>query len=238
MKMKKLLLIAIIVGVLSGAQAPIQVEARPYAGISATLARCLNDNTGTAGVSKTFSDALREARIAEEKKMKEEMNDAECCETPEPESQEKELGSYTIYDSPGGSFKSFMSWRCITSRSSMQWKLQNWAAYTAPSGIREIDGRLCVAVGSYYNAPIGAYIDLIMENGATIKCIMADQKADEHTDPTHRWHSSDGSVGEFLVEKDALSQTVRQMGDISYVSPELEGNISQIKVYDKVYTFE
>lgn len=226
---------------------PIISHAALNAGITVTLMESLSEppTGGTAGVTKTLMDALsaaHEEQVRRQKEQEEAEAAAEAERLKKEEAQrkyEEEMGPYEIYDSPGGSFKSFMSWQNITSRSSMQWKLQNWAAYTDwYTGLREIDGRVCIALGSYYGAKIGSYVDLIMENGSTIKCIMADQKADEHTDPTHRWHSSDGSVGEFLVEKSALPKVVRQMGDISYIHPVYQGNISKIKVYEKMYSFD
>lgn len=226
---------------------PIISHAALNAGVTAVLMDSLSEppTGGTAGVTKTLMDALSAAHEEQVRKQKEQEEAEAAAEAKRLEKEEaqrkyeEEMGPYKIYDSPGGSFKSFMSWQNITSRSSMQWKLQNWAAYTDwYTGLREIDGRVCVALGSYYGAKIGSYVDLIMENGSTIKCIMADQKADEHTDPTHRWHSSDGSVGEFLVEKSALPKVVRQMGDISYIHPVYQGNISKIKVYEKMYSFD
>ena len=90
------------------------------------------------------------------------------------------------------------SYKCITSKSSDQYRLQQ-IAYTGMYGIRQVNGRFCVAVGSAYTTQIGQYIDLVLEDGAVIPCILADCKADIHTD-TNNILTSDGSLAEFVVD--------------------------------------
>ena len=126
-------------------------------------------------------------------------------------------------------FKSYMSYKCITNTSSKQYKLQQ-SCYTGNYGIRMKDGRYCIAVGSYYTTKIGTKIDLIMENGATIKCILADCKADAHTDSTNR-QNPNGSIAEFIVDMNSLNRTAKRMGDVSYCSEKFKGEIKKIRVY-------
>lgn len=129
------------------------------------------------------------------------------------------------------SFKAYMSYTAITNTSSPQYKLQQ-QAYTGNYGIRMVDDRYCIAVGSYYTTTIGTKIDVIMENGHVIKCIVGDCKADAHTDSTHRANPN-GCVVEFIVDMSALDSTCRRMGDMSYVSSlGLDGEISALRVYD------
>lgn len=143
---------------------------------------------------------------------------------------------YTNYDVPSNnSIKSYMSYRTITSTSSNQYKLQQ-IAYTGNNGIRMVNGRYCIAVGSYYTTTIGQYIDVVLENGSVIHGILADCKADEHTDSTNRIHKEDGSVVEFVVDTDCLDKTARKMGDISYIS-DWNSKVVNIKVYDKIESF-
>ena len=126
-------------------------------------------------------------------------------------------------------FKSYMSYKCITNTGSKQYKLQQ-SCYTGNYGIRMKDGRYCIAVGSYYTTKIGTKIDLIMKNGATIKCILADCKADAHTDSTNR-QNPNGSIAEFIVDMNSLNRTAKRMGDISYCSEKFKGEIKKIRVY-------
>lgn len=141
---------------------------------------------------------------------------------------------YTTKPVPtNNSFRAYMSYKTITSRNSPQYKLQQRAA-TGNYGIRTVDGRYCIAVGSYYTTKIGTKIDIVMSNGNIINCILADCKADAHTDCTNRANSN-GCVVEFIVDTNSLDSKCRKMGDMSYVpSGGLQGNIKALRIYDEV----
>ena len=128
--------------------------------------------------------------------------------------------------------KSYMDYRCITSKSSRQYKLQYNYAYTGSNGVRMINGRYCVALGSYYSHNIGQYVDLILSNGTVIPCIVSDAKANRDTNSNNSV-GRDGSVGEFIVDTSRLSSTVRRMGDVSYASNGWNSNVVKIKIYNK-----
>lgn len=139
---------------------------------------------------------------------------------------------YKVYSTPSGnSFKSYMSYRALSS-SSAQGKLQAKAKTDKSTGIRTVDGRYCVALGSYYCSKIGTKFDLVMSNGSIVKCILGDQKADRDTDAKNQ-KTSDGSIAEFLVDMDQLPSQVKTMGDVSYADKALKGNIAEIRVYEK-----
>lgn len=143
---------------------------------------------------------------------------------------------YHNYDVPSNNtIKSYMDYRRITLTSSKQYKLQHSLAYTGEHGIRMVNERYCVAVGSYYTTTIGQYIDIELENGNVIHGILADCKDDKDTDSTNRLHS-DGSVVEFVVDTKVLDDTAKIMGDISYVNG-WDSKIINIKVYDKIEKF-
>lgn len=140
---------------------------------------------------------------------------------------------YTEYQVPSNrGFKSYMSYRAITSKCSLQYKLQS-IAYTGEFGIRQIDGRFCVAIGTFSNATVGTYIDLILENETVIPCVVSDFKADIHTDSTNKVTSHNGCVSEFLIDKTALHSTAKKIGDISYCKEEWKSPVRIIKVYEK-----
>ena len=146
------------------------------------------------------------------------------------------INGYTNYDVPSNNtIKSYMDYRCITSKSSKQYKLQNSIAYTGDNGIRMVNGRYCVAVGSYYTTTIGQYIDIELANGKVIKGILADCKDDRHTDSTNRINPN-GSVVEFVVDTKTLDSMAKKMGDISYVNG-WNSKVVNIKVYDKIENF-
>ena len=124
---------------------------------------------------------------------------------------------------------SFMDYRCITNTSSRQYKLQK-KAYTGSYGIRQVDGRYCIAVGSYYTEKIGTYIDLILKNGTVIPCILADCKADRDTDGMNQ-KTADGSLIEFVVDTPQLSRKVRRRGDVAYAIKKWNSKIVKIKIH-------
>lgn len=142
---------------------------------------------------------------------------------------------YTDYDTPpDNSFKSYMDYRIITDTTSKQYELQKQAD-TNWCGMRMIDNKYCIAVGSYYSTTVGQAVDVIMQNGSTIHCIVADLKQDIHTDVTNR-QNPNGSVIEFLVDTDILHRQIQKAGDISYFDIVWKvnlfaGEINIIRVY-------
>lgn len=111
------------------------------------------------------------------------------------------------------SVKTYMSYRTITSKSSMQYKLQK-QAHTNQYGFREINGMYLVALGTYYTDHAGSMFRVTLKNGTTFDVIAGDVKADKDTDSKNQHRS--GNVIEFIVDTKKLSQMARIMGDVSY----------------------
>lgn len=147
---------------------------------------------------------------------------------PEPE-PEPTYVEYAVPKNKG--FKSYMSYKCITSKSSPQYILQRDRAYTGTYGIRQVDGRYCVAVGSYFTKEIGTLIDLVLENGTVIPCIVSDQKADIDTDSQNIMTTHNGCVSEFVVDTKVLVRMAKRMGDISYCDASWNSPVKTIRVY-------
>ena len=139
----------------------------------------------------------------------------------------------TKYVPSNNSFKSYMGYKAITSKSSPQYKLQ-LQAYTGEYGIRmvNIDGenRYCIALGSFYTTKIGTKIDVVMANGNILKCILGDMKANIHTD-AQNIRARDGSVVEFIIDSTSLHPMARRMGNVSYAAEKFSGEIKEIRVY-------
>ena len=129
-------------------------------------------------------------------------------------------------------FKSYMPYTTITSKSSQQYKLQK-IAYTGTYGIRQYDNRYCVAIGTGFNADVGTYFDLILSNGTVIPCIVADIKADKHTDSNNMVTIANGCLTEFIVDSSTLNRKAKRMGDISYCNEDWNSRVEKIRVYDK-----
>lgn len=157
---------------------------------------------------------------------------------PKPTIKEEEVPNVkaTIYitkDAPdGSSFKSYMDAVAIRNKRSRQYRLKASYILDPDTGIYMVDGRYCVALGSYYTTEIGTKVDVILDSGDIIPCILADCKSDTHTDKTHR-QNPNGSVVEFIVRTQSLSRTVRRMGDCSYAREDWGGNVTGIIVYEE-----
>ena len=141
--------------------------------------------------------------------------------------------NYKIYNVPYAENKTWMPYTAITSRGSKQYKLQQ-KAYTGDYGIRMVNERYCVAIGSHFECKIGQYFDLILANGEVIPCIMADAKSNKHTDSANIITTSTNCLSEFIVDKNALNRNAKRDGDISSCCPEWKSVVKQIKVYEKV----
>lgn len=142
--------------------------------------------------------------------------------------------TYKKYEIPNnvGYFKSFMSYKAITNKSSNQYKLQSKYAYTDDFGIRMVDNRYCIAVGTYFKANIGDYADVLLDNGTVIPVVISEIKSNEHTCDLNIT-TANGCATEFIVDKSSLGKTIKKMGDISYVKKEWNSKVTEIKVYNK-----
>lgn len=132
---------------------------------------------------------------------------------------------------PNNSFKSYMDADTITSRNTDQYKLKAKYIIDEKTGIWTVDERYCIAVGSYYTQSIGTYIDVVMESGNVLHCILGECKRNRDTDYTNR-QNPNGSVVEFIVNISSMPSMVRKMGNCSYACEEMKGEIKSIIVYD------
>lgn len=132
-------------------------------------------------------------------------------------------------------FKSYEDYRLITSTNTPHYKLQNSYAYTGKDGVRMVNGRYCIALGSYFEKTIGQYIDIVLANGTVIECILGDQKSDAHTAWPHVAHG-DGSVVEFIIDKKVMDPyVVRTTGNVSDLYDEWKSPVVQVIVYEINY---
>lgn len=159
------------------------------------------------------------------------MNDGQIGYLNKKYLSDSQIG-YKVYDTPHISFKSWMPYSAITSTGSPQYKLQKMA-YTGNYGIRMVNSRYCVALGSYFGVGIGQYFDLVLENGTVIPCIMADQKADIHTDGSNIVTVANGCMSEFVVDYSALNRYAKRDGNMSSCCDTWNSAITQVVVYDK-----
>lgn len=146
----------------------------------------------------------------------------------------KNENDYTDYSVPNNKgFKSYMSYKTITNKDSKQYELQSNHAYTGKHGIRMVDDRYCIAIGTYFDAAVGTYVDLILENGTVISCIIADIKADKDTNADNIVTLHNGCVTEFIVDTSVMNKNAKKDGDISSCRDEWSSPVVKIKVYSK-----
>lgn len=155
-------------------------------------------------------------------------------EVPNVKESQMGMGVRTkeLYAPGSSSFKSYMDAVAIRNKRSAQYKFKSKYTLDPDTGIYMVDDRYCVALGSYYTTEIGTKVDVVLDSGNIIPCILADCKSDAHTDKTHR-QNPNGSVVEFIVRTKSLSRTVRRMGDCSYAKEEWGGNVASIIVYEE-----
>ena len=145
---------------------------------------------------------------------------------------------FVMYDIPKyEGFKSWMSYKAITDTSSKQYKLQQIAS-TGFGGVRVVDSRMCVAIGTAFNADIGTYIDLILEDGFVIPCIVADIKNPKHTDINNVFTITGKTkkticCTEFIIDPDKLNVNALESGNISDCNELWTECVRAIVVYDK-----
>ncbi len=173
-------------------------------------------------------DVAIEVTIEEENDIEEELA-ADEAEVYQPIGIQYDLPYYANYNG----FKSYMSYRAICLNGSNELYLQRNYAITDENGLRTINDRYCVAMGTYFNLSIGQYFDLVLANGTVIPCIMSDTKSDKHTDTNNVYTVHSNCCSEFIVDTNYLSQNVKNRGNISYVFEEWNSPVVSVIAYEE-----
>ena len=112
-----------------------------------------------------------------------------------------------------GTFKAYTDYRCLNSKMSKQYRLQQ-KAYTDSQGLRRLNNYYMVAIGKGWNIPVGHTCEITLSSGQKVYCVVSDVKQNRHTDHTNRYDCK-GGVLEFIVDTKALPSRAKKMGDIS-----------------------
>ena len=119
------------------------------------------------------------------------------------------------------SMKTYMDYRTITNRESVQYEIQQ-ECYTDGDGLRRYKtDEYVIAVGSPI-AEVGDYITVELDTGEVLDCIVGDSKGD-------RWYHLCGkghNIVEFIVDVDTLDPDAKRAGDVSCVVG--NGNVERI----------
>lgn len=96
----------------------------------------------------------------------------------------------------------YMPYKAVTSRDTVQYKLLHGADAHSDvvTGLRMVGDRYCIAIGQGYGLRAGDKVDVVLEDGTYIKCIVGDMKAIVDTDPTRRYQNTDRNVVEMIVD--------------------------------------
>ena len=140
-----------------------------------------------------------------------------------------ECAEYIVPNYSG--FKSYMTYKKF-SKSSEQYSLQQ-LAITDEYGFRRFEDYYIIAMGSFFGAKVGQRVDLVLENGEVIKCVIGDAKADNDTDASNIF-SKNNCLSEFLVDTKKLEPTVKGRGDVSHFPNEQwDSPVTEVIVYEE-----
>ena len=122
--------------------------------------------------------------------------------------------------------KTYMPYTAVKSKATMQYKvLYGEGSHTDhKTGFRMNGDRYCIALAQAWGLS-GTKVDLVMANGAVIKCVIGDSKAIIDTDPTRRWQAVDGSVVEIIVDYNWFKR-----GNVNWLPDEFKGKVDKIHI--------
>lgn len=123
------------------------------------------------------------------------------------------------------SFMSWMPYTAITAKNSPQYRITRAATWDE-DGLMIFDDMYLVALGSGWGE-VGDVFLISLSNGHTFKAMMGDQKANIHTDNTNKYCLHDGSILEFIVNKQYLNPFVKRSGTVTSL-PDFNGAITNI----------
>ena len=125
--------------------------------------------------------------------------------------------------------KTYMPYTAVTCKASKQYELLNsdMASTDVYTGLRMYNGRCCVAIGTSYGYSVGDYIDVILDNGNVIPCVVGDIKSDRDTDSSRSFNATDGSVVEFIVDYTIFQNLKDNTGTVNWI-PGFDGSVVKI----------
>lgn len=127
---------------------------------------------------------------------------------------ENEIQRKQETDATKRDFKSYMPYTAITNKNSTQYKLQQQAS-TDADGIRCLNSRPMVAIGTGWGLKVGDAALITCENGNSFEVVIGDVKADMHTDSDNKTTMSNGCRCEFIVDMNSLNKTVKSRGNVA-----------------------
>ena len=169
----------------------------------------------------------------------------ECAVLAGPERPVEEVAK-TTYDIPS-SFVSPVNGKTVSYRGGKTLERSSKITYgqcgyinaiASPDqdGFMKLDDRYLIAVGSKFNTLPGQYIDLILQNGVVIKCIMGDQKADVDTDASNIFTYRSRCCSEFIIDEHTIRKDIYERGNASLKYRTWDSPVVKIVVYDDYHS--
>ena len=137
------------------------------------------------------------------------------------------------------SFKTWMSYKTVTNKNSPQYKLINTYGWADSEGfMRCSSGKewgidqdyYMIALGSYYGTTIGTKYRITLSTGRVFYGVLADCKANKHTNKTNQY-ARNNDIVEFIVDTKKLNSKVKLHGNANVYAP-LSGSIIKIERID------
>ena len=115
----------------------------------------------------------------------------------------------------------YMPYTAVTNQGSRQYAVLNGAdAWSDPAtGLRMVGDRICIAIGQGYGMKAGDKVDVVLDDGSVVKCILGDMKALCDTDPNGLYHNTDKDVVEMIVDYNVFSRNSDQYLTVFHGQP-------------------
>ena len=140
------------------------------------------------------------------------------------------------------SFKTWMDYRCITCKTSAQYKLGTEWGWTDSQGFRRVNGErdlgitddyYMIALGPYYGTTMGTKYRFTTDKGKVFYGILSEAKGYGEYNATGQYGMANKDIVECLIDENSLNRLVMQMGSANWYEP-LSGRITKIERIDFV----
>ena len=133
--------------------------------------------------------------------------------------------------------KSWEGYASITKQNQWAYKISHSDDMVTDEGFCKIDSRYLIAVGNGVSSAIGTYLDVKLQNGTIIECIVGDIIPDNVLDPVnHIFATNDESYSctNFIVvnKVGVLNPDVRKTGDCSNKQDDWKSPVVSFRVYN------
>jgi hypothetical protein len=144
--------------------------------------------------------------------------------------KQKDVTPSKITETNKNDFKSYMSYTAITNKASKQLQLHQQAR-TDDNGLRCINGRPLVAIGTGWGLTVGDIALITCNNGNSFEVVIGDIKADVDTKSDNKTTSYNNCRCEFIVDMSKLNSTVKKSGNVA-VLEQYNGYVTNIQKID------